>query len=573
MRDSKPMVDTNILVYAHNQDSPYFTQAKSLLVDLIDKGGFSISTLILFEFFAVITNGRKVETPLSSETALWVIDDMIESKNIDVLNVNDAYDFFQWLRDYIKTTKRYQIYDASIAYAMFQNEVTELYTNNTKDFKKFDVIKAINPFEPAAPSSTPYAPSAKRFIPYAHQSIDEHDVAAVCSVLRSDWLTTGPKVEEFEQSIAEYVGAKHAVAVSSGTAALHAAMFALGIGPGDEVIVPPMTFAGTANCILYQGGTPIFADIDPDTLLIDPEQVEAKITPRTKAIIAVEFAGQPCDWDVLHQIGKRHNLHLVDDACHALGAEYKGKKVGSLADMTISSFHPVKHITTGEGGMIVTDDQRLANRMRIFRTHGITRDPKFFISPPSALRPPPSDSSWFYEMLHLGYNYRISDIQCALGISQLRKLPGWLARRQEIAALYDQALEEIPGIKPLGLRSDVLTASQSALHSGLCAQRSTHAYHLYVVRIPDWRDRVLTELQQTGIAVNVHYIPVHLHPYYRERLATGPGLCPNAERAFKEIMSLPMYPGLSEDELERVLETLRRVVEPIDNSVNHVNPV
>jgi len=227
--------------------------------------------------------------------------------------------------------------------------------------------------------------------------IDEQDVAAVCSVLRSDWLTTGPKVEEFEKAVADYVGAKYAVAVSSGTAALHAAMYAIGIGSGDEVIVPPMTFAATANCIVFQGGTPVFADVTRDTLLIDPAQVEAKITPRTKAIIAVDYAGQPCEYDSLRNIADQNNLILVADACHALGAEYKGQKTGSLADLNVFSFHPVKHITTGEGGMITTDDAKLAERMRLFRNHGIIRDPSKFLNLQSSIFNPlrPLTSSGF----------------------------------------------------------------------------------------------------------------------------------------------------------------------------------
>ncbi|MCK4818400.1 aminotransferase class I/II-fold pyridoxal phosphate-dependent enzyme, partial [bacterium] len=236
-------------------------------------------------------------------------------------------------------------------------------------------------------------------IPYGRQSIDEDDVKAVVEVLRSDWLTTGPKVPEFEKAFAEFVGAKHAVAVSSGTAALHAAMYAVGIGAGDEVIVPPMTFAATANCIVFQRGVPVFSDVDAETLLIDPGQVKEKITPRTKAIIAVDYAGHPCEYDKLRQIAKRHGTALVADGCHALGAEYKGKKVGTLADLTVFSFHPVKHITTGEGGMVTTDDPALAERIRIFRNHGITSD----------YHQREEQGSYFYEMVDLGYNYRLTD--------------------------------------------------------------------------------------------------------------------------------------------------------------------
>ena len=397
----------------------------------------------------------------------------------------------------------------------------------------------------------------KHMIPYGRQSIDESDLQAVLEVLRSDWLTTGPKVDEFEEVVADYVGARHAVAVSSGTAALHAAMFALDIGPGDEVIVPPMTFAATANCVVYQGGTPVFADVDPETMLIDPEQVEATITSNTRAIIGVDYAGQPCDWDALREIGKLHNLHLVDDACHALGAEYKGKKVGSIADLTVFSFHPVKHITTGEGGMVVTDDQQLADRIRIFRNHGITRDRKCYRSQTSDLRHPTSDFSWFYEMKDLGYNYRITDFQCALGISQFKKLPGFLERRREIGARYDEALAAMPAIEPIDLRADVFSAKRQALEIRPSVPCSLHSYHLYVVRVdPAKRDPIFNSLRDKDIGVNVHYIPVYLHPFYRDKFNTRPGLCPNAEYAYKRILSLPIFPAMENEDFEHVVACL-----------------
>jgi len=375
-------------------------------------------------------------------------------------------------------------------------------------------------------------------IPYGKQSIDDEDIKAVIEVLRSDWLTTGPKVTEFENAIADFVGAKYAVAVSCGTAALHAAMFALEIGPGDEVIVPPMTFAATANCVVFQGGTPVFVDVDPDTLLIDPAQIEAKITPKTKGIIAVDYAGQPCEYDKLCAIREERGLKLVADGCHALGAEYKGRKVGSLADMTVFSFHPVKHIATGEGGMITTDDEDLANRMRLFRNHGITSD----------FREREIRGSWFYEMAGLGYNYRLTDIQCALGLSQLKKLSDFLARRREIAKIYDNVFGDLEGISPLGVRADVL-----------------HAYHLYVVRVSTDkcqgnRAQIFKELRENGIGVNVHYIPVHLHPFYRNHFATESGLCPIAENAYAQIISLPMFPGMSDEDIERVINSVKKVV-------------
>src|ERR1043165_6451624 len=268
-----------------------------------------------------------------------------------------------------------------------------------------------------------------RHIPYGRQLIDEEDIRAVVEVLRSEWLTTGPMIEKFEAALAALVGAKHAVAVSNGTAAIHAAAFAAGIGPGDEVIVPPMTFAASANCVVYQGGVPIFADIDRSTLLLDPAAVEALVTSRTKAIIAVDYAGQPCDYTALGEIARRHDLVLIDDAAHAIGASDNGRAVGTLADLSTFSFHPVKHITTGEGGAITTDDTELAQRMRIFRNHGITTDH----------RQREQQGSWFYEMVALGYNYRLTDLQCALGLSQLRKLPDWLVRRRAIARRYDEA--------------------------------------------------------------------------------------------------------------------------------------
>ena len=373
-----------------------------------------------------------------------------------------------------------------------------------------------------------------RTIPYGRQWVDEEDIEAVAGVLRSDWLTTGPAVERFERAVAEFTGARHAVAVSSGTAALHAAMHAIGIGSGDEVIVPPMTFAATANAVVFQGGTPVFADVDPDTLLLDPVQAEQKITARTKAIVAVDYAGQPCDYDALERIARGYGVALVADACHALGATYRGRPAGSLADLTAFSFHPVKHITTGEGGMVTTDDASLARRLRTFRNHGIETDH----------RQRAAAGAWYYEMTDLGYNYRISDIQCALGASQLRKLPDWLARRRHIARAYDGAFAHLHGVRPLAVRREV-----------------AHAWHLYVVALHPSidRDRAFRELREEGIGMNVHYIPVHLHPFYRRRLGTGLGTCPQAEAAFERILSLPLFPRMEEDDVEAVIAAICKV--------------
>ena len=370
-----------------------------------------------------------------------------------------------------------------------------------------------------------------KMIPYGKQSIDKSDIDAVIAVLQSDFITTGPKIPEFEKAVCDFTGAKFAIAVSSGTAALHCAMFAAGIKSGDEVIVTPMTFAASANAILYCGGTPVFADVIPETLLINPAEVEAKITSKTKAVVAVDYAGQPCDYDTLNNICRKHGIILISDACHSIGSEYRGRKTGTLADITAFSFHPVKHITTGEGGMILTDNPDFAGKMRMFRGHGISTD----------YRQREEKGSWFYEMEYLGYNYRITDFQCALGISQLKKLPGWIIRRQELALEYDNAFKNNPAIVSIKKSPNV-----------------SHAYHLYVIKLEKAdRNRTFTELRNNGIGVNVHYIPVHLHPYYRKTFGTGEGLCPVAEKAFGQIISLPMFPGLRDEELETVITKIK----------------
>ena len=375
----------------------------------------------------------------------------------------------------------------------------------------------------------------EKFIPYGRQSIDRSDIDAVVDVLKSDWLTTGPNVDEFEKAICKYTGAKYAVAVNSGTAGLHAAMFASGISSGDEVIVTAMTFAASSNCIVYQGGTPVFADVLPYTLLIDPDHVERLITNNTKAIIAVDYAGQPCEYDRLNDIAFRHDLLLVADACHSIGGKYKGRNVGTLANMSVFSFHPVKHITTGEGGMITTDNEDLYNRLKLFRNHGITTDH----------RQRSESGHWFYEMTELGYNYRITDFQCALGISQLAKLDTWIDRRQEIAERYESAIKYLDGISPL-----------------MVDDRKSHAYHLYVVKMKFGQNRekstFFKHMKDSGIGVNVHYIPVHLHPYYRDKYGTKPGMCPVAETSYEEIVSLPIFPELTDNEQDFVVDTIKR---------------
>lgn len=372
-------------------------------------------------------------------------------------------------------------------------------------------------------------------IPYGKQTIEQDDIQAVVDVLKSDFLTTGPKIAEFEQTVADYVGAKYAVAISNGTSALHAACFAAGIEPGDEVITTPLTFAASANCVLYCGGTPVFADVDPKTYNIDPEDIQRKITDRTKAIIAVHLAGQPCDMDAIHSIAREHGLIVIEDGAHALGSVYKGKKVGSMSDMTTFSFHPVKPITTGEGGMIVTDNEDFYKKMILFRSHGITRDDSMMIR---------NDGPWFYQQFNLGYNYRITDIQCALGCSQMKKLDRFLARRKEIVARYNEAFADC---------DNIITPYQlSDTESG---------WHLYIVQVKKCdRRQVFENMREKGIGVNVHYIPVYMHPYYQEHGYENVH-CANAEEIYSHIISLPLYPGLTSEQQDYVIDTLKSLCE------------
>jgi perosamine synthetase len=380
-------------------------------------------------------------------------------------------------------------------------------------------------------------PVRKTLLPYGRQSIGEDDIQAVVDVLHSDWLTTGPKVGEFEEAFAAWVGAKHAVSFSSGTAALHGAAFAAGLKPGDEAITTPMTFAATANCVLYQGATPVFADVCPDTLNLDPEKAAARITPRTRAILPVDYAGHPADLDAILEIGARHGLVVIEDACHALGAEYRRRRVGRIADMTVFSFHPVKHIAAGEGGMVTTDSADYAEALRRFRNHGISSD----------ARQRQTEGQWRYEMVLLGFNYRLTDIACALGLSQMKQLETNLLRRREIAARYGAAFRDLGGIAAPAVRTDV-----------------SPAWHLYPIRLnleklTADRAQVFRALRAENIGVNVHYIPVHCHPYYRDRFGYRGGEYPIAEDAYERLISLPMFHGMSDDDVEDVIRAVDRV--------------
>ena len=381
-------------------------------------------------------------------------------------------------------------------------------------------------------------PVRDSYLPYSRQNVYEEDIQSVIGVLRSDWLTTGPKVEKFEQAFADAVGASFAISFSSGTAALHAAVFAAGIGPGDEVIVPALTFCATSNCVLYQGGTPVFADVLPETLTLDPEKISTLLTPQTRALIPVDYAGHPAELSAIMEIADGSGLVVIEDACHALGAEYRSRKVGSIVHMTVFSFHPVKHITTGEGGMVATNDPTLTRRLRRFRNHGIDKD----------ARQRQLANQWQYDMSELGYNYRLSDISCALGLTQLGKLSDNLGRRHEIAARYNAAFARLPGVEIPTVRDYVCPA-----------------WHLYAIRLDPWivqvsRDEVLNALRAENIGANVHYRPVYLHSYYRKRFGYCGGECPVAETAYESLISLPLFHGMSDQDAEDVIEAVNRVV-------------
>lgn len=383
--------------------------------------------------------------------------------------------------------------------------------------------------------------SSRPLIPYGTQWISDGDVAAVVEALHSPWMTQGPMVERFEQAVADYCGARFAVAVANGTAALHLAALAAGFGHGDEVITTPITFVASANCILYAGARPVFVEIDPGTLCLDPRAVVSALTPNTKGLIPVHFAGQPCDMPAIHAVAKQNGLMVIEDAAHALGATYTHEgqtfRVGSCAhsDMTIFSFHPVKHITTGEGGVVTTNDPALYRALIRLRSHGITRDPSEMES---------CEGPWYYEMQGLGFNYRISDFQCALGLSQLERLDAFLQRRREIAAVYDEAFSHEPEL--------ILPGT---------AKGNVSAYHLYVIQLKTVsRLEAFNRLREKGLGVNVHYIPVHLQPYYRQTLGTERGDYPVAEAYYDRAITLPMYPKMTDEDVRDVIQAVRETL-------------
>ena len=369
---------------------------------------------------------------------------------------------------------------------------------------------------------------------YGRQWIDDDDIAEVVRVLKGDWLTQGPTVAAFERSLADYVGVKHAVTFVNGTAALHGAMAAAGLGPGDRLLTTPLTFAATSNSALYVGAEPVFADIDPASLCLDPVKAEAKLKElprRVRAIAPVSFAGYPFDVAPFKKLAAEHGAVLIEDACHALGGDRGERKIGFDADMTALRFHPVKHVTTAEGGAVLTQNDEYAHRLRLFRSHGITRSPEDFEEAP--------EGPWHCEMQSLGYNYRLTDLNCALGLSQMRRLDAFVKRRREVAALYRELLS--------GVRGLVLPPA----HAG-------HAYHLFPIRVEaEARGPLFAHLAENGIRLQVHYSPVPLHPYYRKRFGYRWGDFPEAERFYRGAISLPMFPLLEDSDVERVADCIK----------------
>lgn len=376
-------------------------------------------------------------------------------------------------------------------------------------------------------------------LPYGRQSIDDEDVNAVVEVLRSDWLTTGPKVKEFEDAVADRVGASYAVAFSSGTAALHGAAFASGLQKGDEAITTPLTFCATANCVLYSGATPVFADVRADTMNIDPDEIEKRITSQTKAILPVDYAGLPVDLDAILPLAEKHGLVVIEDASHALGSSYRDRNIGNVSHMTTFSFHPVKHVTTGEGGMVTTNDPDLERRLRMFRTHGIDEETR--------RQQGATMGEWYYEMTDLGYNYRLSDIASAMGISQLKKLSENIARRRAIVDWYGEAFSDTPGL--------ILPIEEPSMKS---------AWHLYPLRFDlskfaAGRKEIFRALRAENILVNVHYIPVHLHPYYRQRFGYKGGEYPVAESIYDSLVTIPLFHSMTKQDAEDVISAVKKV--------------
>ena len=384
-----------------------------------------------------------------------------------------------------------------------------------------------------------------KFIPYGHQWIDEEDIEEIVKVLKSDWITTGPKIEEFENALCKYIGCKYAVAVNSGTSALDIAVQTLNLPRDSEIITTPFTFVATSNAVLYNNLKPVFVDIEKDTRNINPGEIRKKITDKTKAIIYVDYAGHPCDIDEIKDIAEEHDLYLIEDACHALGAEYKGRKTGNFADMTAFSFHPVKHITTGEGGAVVTNNKNFYERLTMLRNHGIDK---------SALDRFGPKAGWAYDLKFLGRNYRMTDFQAALGISQLKKLGRFIRRRKEIVRMYNEAFEGITGVETPIVKPYV-----------------KHAWHIYTVLLTGInRDEFFSKMRERNIGVNVHYIPIYRFSYYQEYFNFNPKDFPVTEEVFERIITLPLYPKMEDDDVNMVVEGVEKCIRTKKKNGNRI---
>jgi len=390
------------------------------------------------------------------------------------------------------------------------------------------------------PTATVAGSSAEPFLPFALPEIGEEEIEEVVATLRSGWLTGGPRVQRFEEGFRRITGAQHAVALSSCTAGLHLALLASGIGPGDEVITTPFTFCATVNVIIHAGATPILADIRDDDHNIDIEQVARKITPRTRALMPMHYGGQPCHMDELLALAREHKLRVIEDAAHALGAQDRGRPIGALSDAAVFSFYPIKPITTGQGGMLTTNDQALAGQVRILSLHGLSKN---------AWNRYAEGGSAEYQVLAPGFNYSMTDIQAAIGVHQLERLGRFQAQRTHLAGVYDRLLAGVPEVRCPQTRENVV-----------------HAWHLYPIRLElerlrCSRNEFIDELRKRGIGTSLHFIPIHLHPYYREAFGFQPGDFPVAEQVYAGLISLPLYPRMQDADVERVVTAIRHIVQ------------
>ncbi len=382
-------------------------------------------------------------------------------------------------------------------------------------------------------------PVRDNFLPYGKQWLDEKEINEVIDTIKSNWITTGPKMRFFEDKFKEYIGSKYAVAVNSGTAALHISTSSIEINSGDEVITTPLTFVASANCVVYRGGTPIFADIKKDTYNINPDEIRKRITSKTKAIIPVHFTGQPCDMDEICEIAEEHNLFIIEDAAHAIDAEYKGKKIGNISDLTVFSFHPVKNMTTAEGGMVTTNNDKLYEKLLMFRTHGISKD---------AAKRFAKEGGYYYDMQYLGFRYNLSELHASLGIHQLNKIEMFQKRRREIVNIYNRELADFDEITLPYVKSDI-----------------KHSWHLYILqlnleKLKVDRDYIFRALREENIGVNVHYIPVHYHSYYQNRFGLKKGFLPKVEWLFPRLLTIPLFHKMNDDDVYDVINSLDKVL-------------